>query len=212
MSAKPPKHIERLSERKKKSIVEAAQTVFMDQGYSKSSMAHIANKADVSTATLYNHFSSKQELFGAVMREVWGELTFSIDPAKLQGLPVKEALIQIGQSYASLLGQDIMRPLFRVIIAEAESFPELGQELYDQGKKPSLKTVETYLKCMTKEGSLVVPNPELATRQFLGMINDIVFWPRLLVVDLEISKKQVNEAVVEAAETFLARYRNTSNG
>ena len=202
----PLNHIEKLSERKNKDIVHAAQAIFMEQGYNKASMAQIARRADVSTATLYNHFSSKQELFGAVMRDLWEDLSLDINEEKLSKLDVTKGLVKIGTQYAEFLGQDIMRPLFRVIIAEAETFPELGKELYIQGKKPYLDRIEAYLKTKTKEGVLSVKNPEIATRQFLGMINDVVFWPRFLVVDLEISANEQKKIIKEAAETFLARY------
>ncbi|MBD2158111.1 TetR/AcrR family transcriptional regulator C-terminal domain-containing protein [Leptolyngbya sp. FACHB-16] len=40
------------------------------------------------------------------------------------------------------------------------------------------------------------------------MINDVVFWPRFLVMNLEISEKEVEQVVSEAVQTFLARYKN----
>ena len=39
------------------------------------------------------------------------------------------------------------------------------------------------------------------------MINDVVFWPRLLIADLEVTEDQAKEVVDEAVRTFLARYR-----
>lgn len=203
---KPLGHIEKLSERKHKSIVKAAQRIFMQEGYNKAPMAQIAKAADVSTATLYNHFPSKQALFGAVMRDLWEYLQLNINEEKLARLDVREGLIKIGTRYAEFLNQDIMHPLFRVIIAEAETFTELGRELYEQGKKPYLDRIEAYLKAKTRDGILKVDNAEIATRQFLGMINDVVFWPRFLVVDLKLSKSETKKVVKEAVETFLARY------
>ncbi|MBE7379807.1 MAG: hypothetical protein F6J95_000155 [Leptolyngbya sp. SIO1E4] len=35
----------------------------------------------------------------------------------------------------------------------------------------------------------------LAVRPFLGMINDVIFWPRFLVMDLEITKAEVEHVV-----------------
>jgi hypothetical protein len=46
----------------------------------------------------------------------------------------------------------------------------------------------------------------MAARQFLGMINDVIFWPRFLVVDLEVGDAEVRRVVSEAVETFAARY------
>ncbi|WOF74183.1 TetR/AcrR family transcriptional regulator [Parvibaculaceae bacterium PLY_AMNH_Bact1] len=56
----------RVSESKRKSILSAARSVFLLNGFQDAAMAGIARKADVSTATLYKHFKSKERLFDAV--------------------------------------------------------------------------------------------------------------------------------------------------
>jgi TetR/AcrR family transcriptional regulator, regulator of autoinduction and epiphytic fitness len=38
------------------------------------------------------------------------------------------------------------------------------------------------------------------------MINDVVFWPRLLVPELVLSDAERDDVVVEAVETMIARY------
>lgn len=38
------------------------------------------------------------------------------------------------------------------------------------------------------------------------MINDVIFWPRFLVMDLAIAQAEVEHVVTEAVKTFLARY------
>ena len=55
-------------------------------------------------------------------------------------------------------------------------------------------------------GTLAIDNVPLAERQFLGMINDVVFWPRLLIIDLEISPEESASVVDEAVATFFHRY------
>ena len=199
-------HHRTLKERKHRDIVNAAQDVFLTKGYDKAQMTDIAKLADVSTATLYNHFPSKQELFGAVMGALWEDMSLNINEEKLKTLDARAGLIKIGTKYAELLCMNHMRPMFRVIIAEAPHKPELGHELYLKGKKPYLDRLEKYLKTKTQEGVLNVKRPDIATRQFLGMINDVVFWPKFLVVDLEVTDKEIKTIIKEAVETFLARY------
>lgn len=47
---------------KHKSILDAAETLFAQHGYHNTGMKDISILADVSTATLYKHFDSKEEL------------------------------------------------------------------------------------------------------------------------------------------------------
>src|ERR1700755_3264220 len=55
---------------KTEAILEAAGQLFREQGYGAVSMDQIAREAGVSKATVYAHFESKDELFGAVVADV----------------------------------------------------------------------------------------------------------------------------------------------
>ncbi|MBC8049055.1 MAG: TetR/AcrR family transcriptional regulator C-terminal domain-containing protein, partial [Chitinophagales bacterium] len=57
-----------------------------------------------------------------------------------------------------------------------------------------------------ENGALAIDDIPLAARQFLGMINDVIFWPRFLVVDLEVTDHEVTRVIDGAVATFLARY------
>ena len=53
--------------RSRASLVKAAREAFLSSGYGESSVNRIAQEAGVSIKTLYRHFDSKDELFGAVI-------------------------------------------------------------------------------------------------------------------------------------------------
>ncbi len=201
----------RVREAKREAIVDAAREIFLRVGYARATVDSIAGEAGVSLATLYKHFSTKAELFGAVMQLVWAKW---IAPEALpaETLGTREGLRRIGSDYAALLAQPIMVPLFRVLIAEVESFPELGLQLYEHGKKPWLDLVESFLKREKRARRLHFKDAALATRQFAGMINDVLFWPQFLIKDLPFDAKQVEHVVDEAVETFMARYASSRTG
>ncbi len=61
-------------------IVEAASAVFAERGYRGASIDQIATRSGVTAPVIYDHFSSKQDLYGALLerhfanlREVWRE-------------------------------------------------------------------------------------------------------------------------------------------
>jgi TetR/AcrR family transcriptional regulator, regulator of autoinduction and epiphytic fitness len=185
--------------------LDAALKLFLERGYASTKVDDIAAEANVSTATLYKHFSSKPKMFGAIMEQVWDN-TDGKSSINLEGLAPKTALLKVGTAYADLLIHPHMQPLFRVIIAEVNHFPELGEELYERGKKPFLDVLHHYLEEQVMEKHLNIENIALATRQFLGMINDVLFWPRLLLPNLQISEAEAQDVVIEATYTFLSRY------
>jgi TetR/AcrR family transcriptional regulator, regulator of autoinduction and epiphytic fitness len=194
-----------VSRQKQESILKAALVAFLEFGYDRTTIDYVAQQAEVSTATLYKHFPSKADLFGGIMAQVWRTDQISSTPVS-PDLPPRSALLQIGQEYAQLLTSPNIQPLFRVVIAEASRFPELGTELYHRGKEPFLKRLHAYLQEQVAVGTLFIVDIPLASRQFLGMINDIIFWPRFLIMDLKISDSDIENVIVNAVETFLARY------
>lgn len=61
---------ERLTDRKRAAIVQAAVEAFQQYGYYAASINGIAEAAGVSKRTLYNHFDSKEALFDAIIEEL----------------------------------------------------------------------------------------------------------------------------------------------
>jgi len=194
-----------ISHAKHKAIVSAAFEVFLSHGYERASVASIAKAAGVSSVTLYKHFPSKAELFGQVMAAVWDEESIDARPPMDTAAP-GQVLRRLGVEYVALLQRPATRPLFRTIVAEVERAPELGLQLYEKAKRPYLQRVEGYVAQCVQAGSLTTKDVALATRQLLGMINDVVFWPTLLIKDLEVTPAEAERVVDEAVQTFMARY------
>jgi len=61
-------------QRTRKRLIDAARELFNEQGFYDSKLSDIAPRAGLATGTFYIHFSSKEEVFHAVMIEVLAEL------------------------------------------------------------------------------------------------------------------------------------------
>lgn len=198
----------RVATQKRGDILDAGVSLFLEQGYDRTTLEAVAKAARVSTGTLFKHYPTKARLFGAIMARAWENEPGAEGAVPPPGDP-ERALTAIGADYARLLREPHTEALTRVIVAEATRFPELGQELYLRGKEPYLKRLWGYLESETKAGTLRMKPDQIpiAARELLGMINDQIFWPRLLIVDLDVPEKMVKRVVASAVETFLARYR-----
>jgi AcrR family transcriptional regulator len=194
-----------VADQKRQAILDAAVQNFLAMGYERTTLEMVAKDAGVSTATVYKHFSTKRALFGGIMERVW-ETEVDLATSVEQGTDSVAMLMAIAQEYAQLLRQPQVEALFRVIIAEAPRFPELGEELYYRGKEPYLKRLHAYLQKESELKRFQIADIPLAARQFLGMINDVIFWPRFLIMDLKISDRDIENVITNAVETFLARY------
>jgi AcrR family transcriptional regulator len=56
-------------ERTRQAIITAAYSLFLEQGYHATSMRQIAQRAELALGGIYNHFSSKEEIFDQVLLE-----------------------------------------------------------------------------------------------------------------------------------------------
>jgi len=195
----------RVATEKRTATMDAAIDLFLANGYDHTTLEQVAKAAGISSATVYKHFPTKAALFGGIMARLWENEPDALPQMPPPGNP-RQGLLAIGRAYADLLHRDQTVALFRVVTAEAPRFPELGQELYERGKKPYLDRLATYLDQEMRAGTLAIDDVALAKRQFLGMINDVVFWPRLLIIDLRLTPEEIEAVVVGAVDTFLARY------
>ena len=92
MNAGRPKDLE-----KRKRILEAAKCLFLECGYHGCSMNRIAQKADVSKLTVYNHFQDKETLFTSAIAETCDQLLQARPMHLSAGSDFRQALQQASQ-------------------------------------------------------------------------------------------------------------------
>ena len=195
---------QQLAEQKRSAIVDAATALFMDNGYAGTSLARVALDADVSKATLFKQFPTKASLFEAIVTEHWSTADES-RPAPVPG-DLERGLREHGRRYAELMSRPEMVGLYRMVIAEMPRFPKIAETQFETGKMPFFNEVQRYLEAERDAGTARIADPQMAAANFLGMIGNYVFWPRLMVVGWDPTQAQIENAVDEAVLTTLARY------
>ncbi|MFC5835384.1 TetR/AcrR family transcriptional regulator [Nonomuraea insulae] len=204
MMTEPSAYHRRVAAQKREAILGAATRLFLDSGYAGTSLAKVAEAAEVSKATLFKQFPTKAALFDAIVTTSWrtGEDDGAQPPA---GDPVT-GLTMIGRRYVALLTRPDMADLFRIVIAEMPRFPELAEAQFNRGKMPYFESVRSYLEAERAAGTIVVDDLDLAATQFLGMISNYVFWPRMLLPHWAPDKASMDHVVDEAVLMMRARY------
>ena len=90
----------------RRSILEAAERIFVDKGYAEATIEAIAHEAEFAAGTIYNFFSGKEELFLAVADRILDDMIerFAREVEPLKDRP-KEAIT----SYIGLRLDEIRR-------------------------------------------------------------------------------------------------------
>src|SRR5260221_4043992 len=108
-------------------ILDIAMNEFLAAGYAATSMSSIAARIGGSKATLYNYFSSKEELFEACVTARCEQLQAIIYEVEAEGGDFRASLQRVGERFLALILSDDAIATFRLVVAEAGRFPELGR-------------------------------------------------------------------------------------
>jgi len=188
-------------------IVAAATRVFLRSGYGGASMDVIALEAGVSKQTIYNHFGSKEALFGAIIKDLCEQLLTPFVTPEVKAGGLEEALARLGRQYLELMLAPSSLALYRVLMAEVDRFPELGRVSYESGAAVAVSSLAAYLAEQTAKGELAVAEPELAAEQFYGMLTGYLQLRALLGVEPEVSRERREHVLQSVVATFVAAYR-----
>lgn len=195
-----------MNPKKRFAILEAATQEFCLAGFDGTSMDRIAEVANVSKTTVYNHFPSKDDLFKAILDELIQKIGDMDTYSYSKDRSLEDQLKAIGQIFAdTVTGSDFMK-LSRVVISRFIQSPEWGRSAYDQQAKLR-KNLMRWIHDGREDGRLNVPDAEMAAAQFCGLIKELVFWPELMWGQKASTKAQRHAAVASAVDVFLAHFK-----
>jgi TetR/AcrR family transcriptional repressor of mexJK operon len=200
------------SEQRRQAIIQAATQVFLQHGYLGATTDGVAARASVSKQTLYKHFADKERLFAEIIMQTTIEVAESLVDATTGALhdatDVREALRKLADGFLrSLLDPDVLR-LRRLIIAEADRFPEVGQAWYERGFNRTLTVLGDALSALAERGLLHnIKDPILTAYQFAGLVmyqplNQVMFAGSESLP----SSKELDRIAGSAVDVFLAYY------
>ena len=201
-SNSPP---QRLTDRKRAAIIEAAIEEFRAAGFEATSMDRIAARASVSKRTVYNHFPSKEVLFAAIMHKLWDESQTHPAPPYRADEPLRSQLLELLARKLRLLNDEAFLSLARVAIAAGIHSPERAREMVARlGEREEDLTV--WIRAAAADGRLKTSDPLFAALQLQGLVKGFAFWPQVTMGQPRLTKAEQKNVAESAADMFLARY------
>ena len=152
-------------ERTRQAIEEAAYELFLEHGYSATSMRRIAERAGLALGGIYNHFSSKEEIFESIIlnKHPYKQILPVILSAP--GDALTEFVHNAAHTLVEELGRrpDFIRLMFIEIVEfDSKHMPTIFEEIFPE----FLPLVQRF---QSPEGVLRPIPPPLLLRAFLGM-------------------------------------------
>ena len=197
---------QRLTDRKREAIIQAAIAEFRANGFDITSMDKIAATAGVSKRTVYNHFPSKEELFAEILNQLWARVTDEQEPAYHHDQPLREQMRLMLKAKLQMLGDNNFLDLARVAIAATIHSPERAQNMVERmGEREEGLTV--WIRAAQADGRLKQVDPQFAAQQIQGMLKSFAFWPQISMGLPPLAEEMQNTVVESALDMFLACYQ-----
>lgn len=193
---------------KRDAIIRTALAAFLAEGYAETSMSSLAAKVGGSKATLYSYFKSKEELFAAVVGLKCEQICNLLNQAAIDGGGELEATLRnFGERFVALILNDDSIGTFRLAIAEASRFPEIGRAIYDSGVRKNHRRLADFLEQAKVAGRLRADADVMcAAEQFLDLCLSGIHRRRLWNVPPEPSPEEIRENVARAVATFMRAF------
>lgn len=149
-------------------ILDAALKTFAANGFAGTSMDALAFEAGISKPTLYQYFTSKEQLFTAMMQARRDDMLLAFETPDTSNMVAQ--LHAFAWRYAEIILRPDLLSLARLIIGEAQRFPEIGRAYQASGPDHVLIGIMAYLSAQRSAGNLTFDDPELAAQDLWGLI------------------------------------------
>ena len=161
---------------KQRAVLEGALVIFARDGYSRATIDSIANQAQVSTRTIYNHFRDKADLFQAVIQmsatRVADAQIMIIESYFRKVTDLEEDLVDFAEAWLTPMPDYADHSaLVRQINAEVGHIPPAAIETWQQtGPRRVLGALAEKLAMLAERGLLKLADPQLAAHHFAVLI------------------------------------------
>jgi AcrR family transcriptional regulator len=152
MSPRTIEQNELIREGKRKHIMDAALTLFSNQGFHATSISQIAQMAEISKGLMYNYFQSKEELLQSIVSEGYRKIYGAFDPNNDGILTKEEMVLFINDVFTQINANPLYWKLYFSLTMQPSALNEFLKQQSDRGAL-TMKMLVNYFE---RKG---VPNP-----------------------------------------------------
>lgn len=195
-----------LSERKREDILNAAKRAFLAHGVQGTSMDKLAELADVSKRTVYNHFSSKEELVLQMLSELWTRTMIEVDVPYAADKPLEDQLLKLLSAEIELVSGTEFLGLSRAAAGYYMFQPEKLQEAVAEFPNDAT-TLHRWIAAAMKDGRLRPADVDVAFDQLHSLVKGACYWPQLLGLKPEMTTDEKTRLAEQSVAMFLDHYQ-----
>lgn len=189
-------------------ILDVATELFLKQGFGGTSIEAVAARARISKRTFYHRFADKSELFQAVVRRLIARWLPAFDAQLFKPGPLDAVLRHTARQMLSLALSPDALALYRMVLSEAERFPELAQVMTDSGARKGAEHIAELLTREARAGRVRIRDSRFAAEQFMSMVLAVP-QRRALGLGQPLSAKELDRWARRTVDLFLNGCRSS---
>jgi AcrR family transcriptional regulator len=183
-------------------LIDAAEQVFLGQGYARATIDAIAKAAGVTRKTLYARYANKEEVFAAFVQRLidTGIKIPERDAGAAAGGP-RAQLMRLALDLVAFVDSPQLAGVNRLLFSEGHLTPDLARLSSDLYNK-ELDNVSAALAPLKESGVLpLMPEPRVAAVILIEATSSTARMRAML--DTKLPRKQVEGFVATAVDVFM---------
>lgn len=151
-------------------ILDVATALFLSRGFGATSIEAVAGRARISKRTFYHRFSDKAALYRAVVRRLLQHWLPEFEAVFETPAPLDLLLARLARRMLAVALSPDALALRRLLVAEAERFPELVEIAIEQGATRAVERIAALLEEERGAGRIAPDDCRFAATQFQEMV------------------------------------------
>lgn len=156
--------------KRREAILCAAHSLFVEKGFEATTLNDIVGRSGGSLATLYDMFENKPGLLRALIFERCVTIDGALDSAIAEPRPYLESLRAIAEEMLDRFLDPTYLGLFRVVVAQCATHPDLGEQIYGAGPAVCQAKAADYFATQIAAGTMAAHDPMAVSTLFFQMI------------------------------------------
>ena len=190
---------------KEQEVLDVATAYFLKHGYQGASINAMARSSGISKESIYRYFSSKKQLFEAVIgRELadYRNVLSRLDTT-LTTVDLRAALLAVANTILGVITTDRTLALRRLIFEEARRSPELGQHYYEIGPERGCAALENGFRSHEADADF---DAAVLARHFAALLSWRIMLERECAVSAAPTKVETAQWVESIVDDFMKAF------
>jgi TetR/AcrR family transcriptional regulator of autoinduction and epiphytic fitness len=196
------------SQQKREDILTAAMKIFKEQGVQATSMDQLAETANVSKRTVYNHFDSKETLVLSLLNEMWEQFMLRTPVEYRSNESIEDQLALLIEAETNMMCDHDFVTLARLAMGHFFYSPAKMKDQMDRMRAQET-ALHRWLKAAIADGKFAIDDIEYAAEQIGSLLKGTLFWPVVMCNDDAPTNEMRTHTQEQTLQMFMSRYAIT---